>query len=175
MSASPKRISINGTELTALEIQGIEETHGVQLTAGRYWYDRNCGAWGVEGGPTLGFVMPGIVVGGPLRADSSGGKTNVFINGRELHYEDVRGLQQLLPVLPGRYWVDATWNSGYEGGPALFNLAFLMRARHGGTQRGAWSHTTSGFTDNTTVGGDGDGFMYVSGKDHRGHSYTYFP
>jgi hypothetical protein len=119
--------------------------------------------------------MPGISVGGPLRADSSGGNTNVFINGRELHFLDVLGLQQLGPVLPGRYWVDAYWNCGYEGGPALFNLAQLMQVRSSGNQGGAWSHTTKHFTNNTTVGGDGAGFMYVSGKDHNGNSYTYFP
>ena len=124
----------------------------------------------------MGFVIPGIAVGGSLSANASGGNTNVFINGRELHPLDVLGLQQLGPVLPGRYWVDAQWNCGYEGGPALFNLAFLMRARSGGGNRGgAWSHTTSHFTDNMTVGGDGQGFMYFSGKDHHGDSYSYFP
>jgi len=168
-------ISINGTVLTTTEIQAIEQQYGVQLAEGQYWYDRNCGAWGIEGGPTLGFVMPGISVGGPLRANSSGGNTNVFINGRELHYQDVLGLQQLGPVLPGRYWVDAYWNCGYEGGPALFNLALLMRARSSGNQGGPWSYTTKHFTNNTTVGGDGAGFMYVSGKDHHGDSYSYFP
>lgn len=170
-----KSISINGTLLTAAEIQAIEQQYGVQLVEGRYWYDRNCGAWGIEGGPTMGFVMPGISVGGQLQANASGGNTNVFINGRELHYQDVLGLQQLGPVLPGRYWVDAYWNCGYEGGPALFNIALLMRARSSGSQGGPWSHTTKGFTNNTTVGGDGAGFMYVSGKDSSGNSYTYFP
>lgn len=168
-------ISINGTVLTTNEIQAIEQQYGVRLAEGKFWYDRYCGAWGIEGGPTLGFVMPGIAFGGELRADSSGGNTNVFINGRELHYQDVLGLQQLGPVMPGRYWIDAYWNCGFEGGPALFNLAQLMRANSGGNQGGAWSHTTKGFTDNTTVGGDGAGFMYVSGKDHNGDSYTYFP
>lgn len=169
-----KEVVINHTPLTAAEISAIEQQYGVILVEGRYWYDRACGAWGIEGGPTLGFVMPGLQVGGALRADASGGNTQVFINGRELHYLDVMGLQQLGPVLPGRYWVDAFWNCGYEGGPPLFNLAQLMRARSGG-QGGAWSHTTKGFTDNTTVGGDGQGFMYVAGKDHHGNSYTYFP
>jgi hypothetical protein len=121
-------ISINGTVLSANEIQAIEQQYKVRLVAGQYWYDRNCGAWGIEGGPTVGFVMPGLSVGGPLRANASGGNTNVFINGRELHHLDVLGLQQLGPVLPGRYWVDAWWNRGYEGGPPLFNLAVLMRA-----------------------------------------------
>ena len=57
------------------EIAAIEQQYGVRLAKGRYWYDRACGAWGIEGGPTVGFVMPGLAVGGPLRADSSGGNT----------------------------------------------------------------------------------------------------
>lgn len=172
-NSAHKEVVVNHTPLTAAEISAIEQQYGVRLVEGQYWYDRACGAWGIAGGPTLGFVMPGLQVGGALRADSSSGNTHVFINGRELHYFDVVGLQQFVPVQAGRYWVDAFWNCGYEGGPALFNLAQLMRARSGG--RGAWSHTTKGFTDNTTVGGDGKGFMYVAGKDHHGNSYTYFP
>ena len=168
-------LSINGVVLTAAEVQAIEKKYGVQLVAGKYWYDRNCGAWGIEGGPTVGFVMPGISVGGPLRADASGGNTNVFINGRELHYLDVLGLQQLGQVLPGRYWVDARWNCGYEGGQALFNIALLMSARSSASKGGTWSSTTKHFSNNTTVGGDGGSFMYVSGKDHHGNSYSYFP
>lgn len=174
MTATDNKIIVNGTPLTAVEINAIERKHGVELVGGSYWYDNLCGAWGIEGGPTSGFVMPGLHVGGPLRADASGGNTGVFINGRELHASDVTVLQQFVPVLPGRYWVDAFWNCGYEGWPPLFNLAQLMRARSGG-KGGAWSHTTRTFTDNTTVGGDGQDFMYVSGKDSQGNGYTYFP
>jgi len=169
-----KHVVVNRTPLSQDEITAIEQKFGVRLVEGRYWYDRACGAWGIEGGPSVGFVMPGLSAGGALRADSSGGNTRVFINGRELHSLDVARLQQYLPVQMGRYWVDAYWNCGYEGGPTLFNLALLMRAQSGG-KGGAWSHTTKGFVDNTTVGGDGEGFMYVAGKDHQGKSYTYFP
>jgi hypothetical protein len=169
-----RTIVVNRVPLTAAQIDAIERQYRVRLAEGSFWYDRACGAWGLEGGPALGFVMPGLQIGGALRADSSNGNTRVFINGRELHYYDVMGLQQYLPVQAGRYWVDGYWNCGYEGGPPLFNLAMLMRARTGG-KGGAWSHTTKGFTNNTTVGGDGAGFMYVSGKDHNGNSYSYCP
>ena len=171
-SSAENEVVVNRVALTVAEISAIEQQYGVRLVAGRYWYDRACGAWGVEGGPALGFVMPGLQVGGPLRADASSGATHVFINGREIHRIDVQGLQQFVPVQAGRYWVDAYWNCGYEGGPGLFNLAQLIRARSGG---GPWSHTTRGFAHNTTVGGDGQDFMYVAGKDHHGNSYTYFP
>jgi hypothetical protein len=167
---------VNGTALTTDEIQSIEKKYGVQLVPGKYWYDKNSGAWGIDGGPTVGFVMPGLNVGGPLKANASNGNTQVFINGRELHYMDVAGLQQLGPVIPGRYWVDNHWNCGYEGGPALFNIGLLIMAKTNGSKSGGpWSATTKHFTNNTTVGGDGGSFMYVSGKDSHGDSYTYFP
>lgn len=169
-----KDVVVNGKSLAAAEISTIEQQYGVRLMSGQYWYDHACGAWGIAGGPTLGFVMPGLQVGGALRPDASSGNTEVFINGRELHLLDVMGLQQFILVQVGRYWVDAFWNCGYEGGPVLFNLAHLMRAYSNG-KGGAWSHTTQGFTHNTTVGGDGKDFMYVAGKDHNGNSYTYFP
>lgn len=41
----------------------------------------------------------------------------------------VNALQQLVgPVRPGRYWLDAYGNAGFEGGPPLVNLA-QARAR----------------------------------------------
>ena len=72
----------------------------------------------MEGGPTLGFTRAGLKLGGVLRADASHGKTRVFINGRELHLEDVLSLRQLFhpyPILHGRYWVDSCGNYGKEG------------------------------------------------------------
>src|SRR6266540_1234336 len=67
-----------------------------------YWYDAMSGAWGYQGGPTAGFTLPGIRLGGMLRADASNGNTGVFINGRELHFQDVIGLRQFCQVvMPG--------------------------------------------------------------------------
>lgn len=168
-----RKVVINRTELTSAELTTLEQQFGAALAEGQYWYDRACGAWGMEGGPTVGFVMPGLQVGGPLPADVSAGTTGVFINGRELHALDVAGLQQLGPVWPGRYWVDAYWNCGYQGGPPLFNIAQIIQSQSAARKGGAWSHTTKGFTNNITVGGDGAGFIHVSGKDHKGDSYTY--
>ena len=117
---------------------------------------------GLEGGPTLGFIPAGLDVGGPLQADASGGGTGVFINGREIHPVDVAGLQQLTPVVPGRYWVDARGLCGYEGNPTpildLAALAQAARSRSGGTY-----HSRS---DITGIGSGGDGkTSYVMGKD----------
>lgn len=173
VGAQSGAIVINRVALTADEIRAVEQQYSVRLQAGHYWYDRACGAWGIEGGPVTGYVMPGLALGEALLPDASGGGTGVFVNSRELHLQDVATLQQFMTVQPGRYAIDAYWNCGFEGWPPLFNLAQLMRAQSG--QGGAWSHTTNGFRNNTTVGGDGGDFMYISGKDHNGESYTYFP
>src|SRR5258706_12537116 len=89
------RVAINGVRLTAPQIAALERRFLVRILDGSYWYDRACGAWGLTGGPTLGFIPAGLDVGGPLPADASGGHTGVFVNGRELHPFDVAGLQQI--------------------------------------------------------------------------------
>lgn len=76
----------------------------------------------MQGGPTVGQVWPGLDLGGPLQADASGGGTQVFINGRELHPVEVDYLRGLFGyVLAGRYWLNAMGIGGYEGGH-LFSI-----------------------------------------------------
>jgi len=73
-----------------------------------------------------------------LKVNASRGRTGVFINGRELHLLDVRALQQITMVIPGRYWCDAMGNIGFEGGPPLANLwalAAAANARGGAVKR----------------------------------------
>ena len=108
---------------------------GVQAWPGRYWYDRVLGAWGLERGPTAGFIAPGLNLGGALRADASGGGTGVFINGRELHPLDVAAIAQVVQVIRGRWWVNAQGYFGPEGGPLWGNLWWLARQQRsaGGT------------------------------------------
>ena len=68
---------------------------------------------------------------------------------------DVLGLQQLGPVLPGRYWVDATGNVGYEGGMMFGNLWLLasQRLAGGASGGGPWAVYAGG----GVVAGDGQG------------------
>ncbi len=152
----------------------LEQQFQTKVPDGRYWYDAVSGAWGLESGPTLGFTLPGLPIGGRLRADASKGNTSIFINGRELPQSDVQGLQRLVgPILPGRYWVDGQGYAGYEGGPALFNLraiaaqqASITRGPGAGVGEnyggGAWSYNNS----NTGIGvlSDGQGGMLIT--DH---------
>jgi hypothetical protein len=152
--AQTRRVLINSVRLPDTQVQSLERQYRVSLADGDYWYDQRSGAWGVRGGPTAGFTVPGLHVGGPLRADASAGNTGVFINGRELHQYDVVALMQLGPVYQGRYWVDGQGYFGVEGGPALGNLWQLAQAagRRGGAQ-------TTYNRDGSMFGSDGNGCL----------------
>src|SRR5262245_59009801 len=123
MTATPSRqVFVNGSQIADAQVAALEQAYQTTIVDGRYWYDRISGAIGCEGGPCAGFIAAGLPLGGTMQANCSGGGTGVFINGREAHRLDVIALQRLLPVAPGRYWVDAHGNAGYEGGPPLCNL-----------------------------------------------------
>lgn len=128
------QVIVNDVELEPAVAATLAAGIGVHARAGRYWYDARSGAFGLQGKGALGVLPAGLQLGGPLRPDASGGGDGryggVFVNGRELHPTDVAGLQQLLgQVIPGRYWVDAYGNFGYEHGPPLGNLLTLARIR----------------------------------------------
>jgi hypothetical protein len=174
--AAAGAVVVNGVPLDDAVLRQLQSVFRAAVPHGSYWYDRVSGAWGRQGGPALGLTLPGLEIGGPLRADASNGNTGVFVNGRELHLLDVLGLQQIAgAVAPGRYWIDAQGNGGYEGGPALFNLALMAQqaaAARGGLWRqpgsagvgesyggGAWAYGNA----NTGIGvlSDGEGGMMI--------------
>lgn len=131
-TAASADIIVNGVTLTPATVQALRSA-GIQPQDGHWWYDARTGAFGAQGGPTAGFLMPGMPFGGALRADASGGGDGryggVFINGRELHPQDVAALSGMIgQVIPGRYWVDAAGNFGAEGGGVLGNLHALAMA-----------------------------------------------
>jgi hypothetical protein len=150
--AGPRRVIINGKPLGADELAAIERQYGVRLASADFWYDRTLGAWGLRGGPTLGFTAAGLNLGGELQADASGGNTLVFVNGRALHPIDLMLLQNLTgPILPGRYFIRADGFAGYEGGPAQWNLLAMAQQAGGGSN--TWQSRltgASGFSDGTT-------------------------
>jgi hypothetical protein len=138
-------------QLAARQLRGV----GVPLgSSGRYWYDPKSGWWGIEGGPAAGQLPPGLDLGGPLRADASGGGTGTFINGRELHPTEVQQLSLLFGSVPRvRFWMNAQGIGGPEGGPATFSLQAAAQARpgpQGGLRRGTFG----------TTGGDAGSFYF---------------
>jgi hypothetical protein len=152
--ATERNVYINRVKLASERVQGLEREYQTLIMDGRYWYDARCGAWGVEGGPTLGFILPNLDLPRPMPADISGGGTGIFINGRQIHVQDQMALQQIFGVtIPGRYWLDAQGNLGIEGGMVIANLAAAMQAAAG---RGYGSATGAG----GTVGSDSQGFMF---------------
>jgi len=149
-------------------IEVLEAHYRTALPDGNYWYDPVSGAVGVWGGPAAALLPPGMPLGGALTADASGGGsgrlTGVFINGRELHPQDVAFLQWMVgAVYPGRWWVDAAGNAGAEGGPPLVNLyvAARQRAAAAGGDR-SWARGYGAGSNSFWVGGDGQGYTYAS-------------
>ena len=141
------QVIINGITVPKDKITSLEHTYGVPIQPGRYWYDKTSGLWGAEGSPLMGQIVPDLDLGGPLKVKASNGDTGVFINGRELPTQEVMFLQQLGPVLPGRYWLNARGVAGFEGGPPQFDLGAAIAAQNkkqGGGLYGGWNRTTPG-------------------------------
>jgi hypothetical protein len=166
-ASAPRAVRFNGRPLQGKGLQTLEQLERLigRLPDGDYWYDPRTGASGRWGGPTLAFLPAGLELGGPVPAGASGGGqgnlTGVFVNGREAHPVDVAGLQGLVgPVLPGRWWVDASGNYGLEGGPPLGNLVALAQSRQRAGQGGgtAWSKRYEGASsrDNMNLASDGN-------------------
>jgi hypothetical protein len=142
----PKRkLTFNAQRLDAKGLAIVEQLEafaGARVPDGDYWYDPASGASGPVGGGMVALLPPGLPLGGPLRADASGGGkgtlTGTFINGRELHPTDVAALRTFLPsVAKGRFLVDGRGNVAYENGRFFFNLYVAWQAA-----QPAGSHTT---------------------------------
>jgi hypothetical protein len=118
-------IVVNGEKLSDETVQQLQQVYPVQVPAGRYWYDAVSGAWGHEGEPIAGQMMPGLALGGTLASDASRGTSGVFINGRQITAGEKAYIEVLCqrPAQTGRYWIMANGVGGFEGGPAFFNLS----------------------------------------------------
>ena len=140
-----RHVSINNQPLADRELAHIEQAYRVRIADADYWYDNVLGAWGIQGGPTRGFILPGLNLGGRLRPDASNGDTQIFVNGRELHRLDALALQQITgPIIPGRYFITSQGLAGYEGGPPQWNLLAMLAQQSGGGGGGdnIWSSLT---------------------------------
>jgi hypothetical protein len=123
-NSADSNVIVNGKALTRGQVASFELQYQTRLIDGRFWYDDKCGAWGIEGGPAVGFIHPSLPLPGPMPANASGGGTGIFINGREIHPIDRQVLIGMFgTAIPGRYWLDGYGNLGVEGGGFLVNLA----------------------------------------------------
>jgi hypothetical protein len=166
-AANSNSVYVNRVQIGQDQLQILQSVYG-PIRPGAYWYDPVSGWWGPEGGPVQGQIDPWLALGGPLRADASGGGTGVFINGRELHPIDVARLQQMFGNVPmGRYWVGADGIGGIEGGPASFNLNGGTRAASPADGVGYGGYIDRGYGG--TYGSDGKCFyISVDGGDVMG-------
>ncbi len=151
-------IHVNGSCVSTAKVRKLERAYGTESRAGRYWYDRRSGLMGVEGQPPFTQIAAGLDLGGRLKRNASNGTTRVFINGRELHATEVAFLRRFGPVVPGRYWMNARLDVGFEGNAMPFaNLgAAMQRGRRGGGSS-YYSNSNLG-----TYAGSSGGCSYVS-------------
>ena len=135
VAAAGTGVWINDGEIAAATLRNMP---GLQtLPRGRYWHDPACGAWGSVNGPCLGVFAGGMRIpgSGSLKPNASGGRTGVFVNGRELHLMDVASFRALgVQCLPGKWTIDALGIIRMEG--SLFpvgqvSLAATAQRRNG--------------------------------------------
>ncbi|KAK4758539.1 hypothetical protein SAY87_019840 [Trapa incisa] len=83
-------VTINGHPILDDLVKRAEVQAG-PILPGDYWYDYNAGFWGVMKHPCLGIIPPHIKeFKYPLPANCSRGNTGIFVNGRQLHEDDLR-------------------------------------------------------------------------------------
>ena len=142
-------IRIDEVALTEAQRQRVKEVFGIDIDGRRFWYDNVSGAWGYEGLPAAGVILPGLPINAPLQRDASGGDTNVLVNGRALHPTEVRYLAQHYgQVLPGDYYLLADGTYGFVGGLPIGRIQ-TAKARGAGGSQSRFGRTL----------GDGNGFL----------------
>jgi hypothetical protein len=167
-----RQVYINRVQLDLASLQAIESQGQVPIADGRYWYDVNTGAWGVEGGPTAGFIYPWLPLPTSMPVDISGSGTGIFINGREIHPLDQQALYKLFGVTyQGNFWMDAQGNIGYVGGPAIANILQATQSARAGKDDGSVTH---GYGSTYGSRGTAGGGMY-SGRSATGKSVFWYP
>ena len=161
-------VIINDKILSTEEIIQLASLFDGEVYHGNYWYDSKTGVWGTKCGPGQGIGAAGLELGGTLKKNASCGTTRVYINGRELHIRDLAALQYLSgPIAPGHYWMDANFNAGFEGGPALINFKMLaaQRNRRGDHFWGSYFGAGNSNADNS------QGYVNVPGHGPVGYGY----
>lgn len=134
---SEPAVYVNGERIGAAAVHALERTYRTRVPNGRYWYDPRSGLWGLEGGPGIGQIAPGMKLGGRLSPNASRSRTGVYVNGRQIHDMELAYLQRLYGhVQRGRYWLDHRGLAGFEGGPAQFDLHAAVAGASGYNRNG---------------------------------------
>jgi len=171
-------VKVNGVTLSQDQINGLHKAYGTKPLPGNYWYDAKSGLYGVIGFQAFGFMRPGHEFG-KLDPNASRGNTGIFVNGRQLPQPEWGIWSQILGymVQPGRYWLDANGNAGYEGNPIPTENLYLAAQRnayrsggHGGSHSGSdtWS---SRFSSGGYDSGGERGYVSVPGYGPVGYGF----
>src|SRR5207244_6508190 len=62
--ASGRQVFVNGVQLRDDKLKTLEQRYTTQIPDGAYWYDKMCGAWGMQGGPVLCTIEAQLNLGG---------------------------------------------------------------------------------------------------------------
>lgn len=82
-------VFVNGQPITRDAVKSAEKMAGT-ISPGVYWYDKRAGFWGLMGSHCLGIIVPFIKeFKAPMPENCSGGDTCIYVNGRELHKNDL--------------------------------------------------------------------------------------
>ncbi len=171
------KVTINGHVLSATEINDLQMIYGVQPQAGNYWYDRVSGMYGNVGETTSGFMYPDHSFG-DLSENCSLGDTEVFMNGRELPYEEWLVWSQVLGayIQQGSYWFDVYGNIGVEGYAHPVANLYLAAQQRAAMQQQVYGGGYGGGQQQAYGGGSGDNFWstrFSAGNYDNGGSRGY--
>ena len=158
------KVVVNRVRLSAEQLSHLEQQLNTHIVPGRYWYDKRSGLWGNEGEGNKGQLPANLSIAAPMPADISGTGTGVWVNGREIHWQEYQSLMRVYGrVIPGRYFLEANGNSGFEGGPVAYNL--FADARPKQKQHINWFHGGHEQNGGSVIGGGGTvGFIGSGGS-----------
>eukprot|EP00850_Spirogloea_muscicola_P014129 SM000099S25235 [mRNA] locus=s99:424864:434361:+ [translate_table: standard] len=115
----PEAVEVNGKPLTSPELALLLKCDNPppNLRGGRYWYDSQCGFWGLIGQKPERVITAGLRVGGYIRPECSRGNTGVTLNSREVTQKELEMLKSAkVNCSPGtRLWLDAEGFYSEEG------------------------------------------------------------
>lgn len=174
-----EKVVINGNALSISQINELEVIYSVKPMPGNYWYDPISGLYGVIGFSAYGFMHAGHDFG-DLDANASNGDSNVFVNGRQLPQLEWLVWSQLLGYIiePGRYWLDADGNAGYEGNLTPMENLYQAARRNAAAQQNTYSVRDGGdnmwssrFSKGNYDQGNQRGYVSVPGYGPVGYGF----